>query len=124
MSRLRKLLPAGSLLTRGRGYLLEVEPEAIDLVCFDRLVAEARSAEPGRASRLLGEALALWRGEPFAEFAEPFARNEAARLEGLRLAAVEERIEADMALGCHADLIGELEALIAEQPSASGSAGS
>ena len=63
------------------------------------------------------EALALWRGPALAEFGEePFARVEAARLEDLRLAALEERIEADLALGRHAELVGELEALIAEHP--------
>jgi len=68
------------------------------------------------AAGLLREALALWRGTPLAEFAEPFARVEAARLEDLRLAALEARVEADLALGRHAELFGELEALISEQP--------
>ena len=72
---------------------------------------------PARASSLLREALALWRGPPLAEFGEePFARVEAGRLEELRLAALEERIEADLALGRHAELVGELEVLIAEHP--------
>jgi predicted ATPase/DNA-binding SARP family transcriptional activator len=116
VSRLRKLLPEGSLLTRASGYLLEVEPEMIDLQRFEGLVAEARGAEPERASRLLGEALALWRGPPLAEFDEPFARVEGGRLEDLRLAVLEERIEADLALGRHADVVGELESLLAEHP--------
>src|SRR5215218_3437821 len=97
VSRLRKLLPPETLLTRPPGYLLEGEPE--------------------RAARILHDALQLWRGPALAEFAfEPFAQAEIARLEDLRLAAVEERIEADLALARHADLIGELEALIAENP--------
>jgi DNA-binding SARP family transcriptional activator/class 3 adenylate cyclase len=116
VSRLRKLLPADTVVTRPPGYLLRVEPEAIDLVRFERLVAEAHGAEPERASRLLRDALALWRGPPLGEFDEAFARIEGGRLEDLRLAALEERIEADLALDRRAGLIGELEALIAEHP--------
>ena len=114
VSRLRKLLPDGSLATRGSGYTLELEPDDLDLSRFERLTAEARTADAERASRLLREALELWRGPALAEFAEPFARVEAGRLEELRLAAVEDRIDADLALGRHADLIGELEVLVAE----------
>jgi predicted ATPase/DNA-binding SARP family transcriptional activator len=121
VSRLRKLLPAETLLTRPPGYLLEIEPDDLDLRRFELLLAEGREAlaqhdaEP--AAQLLHEALALWRGPALAEFAfEPFAQAEIGRLEDLRLAAVEERIEADLALGRHAELIGELEALIAENP--------
>jgi DNA-binding SARP family transcriptional activator len=117
ISRLRKLLPQGTLLTRSPGYLLEVDPEALDLLRFERLVSAARGADPARAASLLREALALWRGPPLAEFGEePFARIEAGRLEDLRLAALEERIDAELALGHHTNLIGELEVLIAEQP--------
>ena len=89
-------------------------------------MAEARrrrAREPRRAS--CGEALALWRGPPLADFAyEPFAQAEIARLEELRLAALEQRIEADLALGRHAELVGELEALVAEHRCASGCAAS
>src|SRR5262249_12005825 len=67
-------------------------------------------------ARLLREALELWRGPAFEEFAEPFARLEGRRLEGLRLAATEDRIDADLALGRHHELVGELEALIGENP--------
>ena len=117
VSRLRVLLPEATLLTRPQGYLLEVERESIDLWRFERLLADARKARPERASRLLGEALALWRGPALAEFArEPFGLTEAAPLEELRLDALEERIEADLVLGQAAELIGELEALVAEQP--------
>jgi DNA-binding SARP family transcriptional activator/tetratricopeptide (TPR) repeat protein len=117
VSQLRKFLPKGTLVTRPPGYLLELDAEALDLQRFERLVEAARSVDPARASSLLGEALGLWRGPPLAEFGdEPFARAEAGRLEGLRLAALEERIEADLALGRHAELIGELEALTAEHP--------
>src|SRR5205085_4870155 len=117
VSQLRKLLPPGMLVTRAPGYLLAVEPEAVDLLRFERLVDAARGADPVRASSLLTEALGLWRGPPLAEFGdEPFARIEAGRLQDLRLAALEERIEADLALGRHRELTGELEALIAERP--------
>ncbi len=117
VSRLRKLLPDGTLLTRPPGYLLAVEPEAIDLQRFERLVAAARSVDPARASGLLQNALSLWRGVPLAEFAdEPFARVESARLRDLRLVALEQWIEAELALGRHAELVGELESLVAEEP--------
>ena len=121
VSRLRKLLPSDTLLTRPPGYLLEVEPSELDLQRFERLLAEGHEAlargDAGRASDVLHDALALWRGPALAEFVfEPFAQAEIGRLEDLRLAAVEERIEADLALGRHADLIGELEALVAENP--------
>jgi YVTN family beta-propeller protein len=121
VSRLRKLLPQGTLLTRPPGYLLEVAPDELDLRRFERLLAEGRETlahgESERASTVLREALALWRGPALAEFAfDRFAQAEIGRLEDLRLAAVEQRIEADLALGRHADLIGELEALIAENP--------
>jgi predicted ATPase/DNA-binding SARP family transcriptional activator len=121
VSRLRKLLPAETLLTRPPGYLLAVEPDELDLRRFERLLAEGHEALAGgdaeRAAVVLHEALELWRGPALAEFAfEPFAQAEIGRLEDLRLSAVEERIEADLALGRHADLIGELEALIAENP--------
>jgi predicted ATPase/DNA-binding SARP family transcriptional activator len=121
VSRLRKLLPPGALHTRPPGYLLEVEPDELDLRRFERLLAEGRQAraqgDPERASAILHDALVLWRGPALAEFAsEPFAQAEIGRLEDLRLVAVEERIEADLALGHHAELIGELEAVIAENP--------
>src|SRR5712691_1014466 len=121
VSRLRKLLPPDALLTRPPGYLLEVVPDELDLQRFERLLAEGREAlaadDAERAARVLHDSLALWRGPALAEFVfEPFAQSEIGRLEDLRLAAVEERIEADLALGRHADLIGELEALVAENP--------
>jgi YVTN family beta-propeller protein len=121
ISRLRKLLPADTLLRRPPGYLLEVGEDELDLHRFERLLGEGHKAlaadDAERASNILHEALALWRGPVLAEFVfEPFARSEVGRLEDLRLAAVEHRIEADLSLGRHTDLIGELEALIAENP--------
>ena len=103
VSRLRKLLPAETLLTRPPGYLLEVEPAELDLHCFERLLGEGRDAlaegDPARAATALHTALGLWRGPALADLAfEPFAQAEIGRLDSLRLAAVEERIEADLAL--------------------------
>jgi YVTN family beta-propeller protein len=119
VSRLRKLLPAQTLLTRPPGYLLELEDGELDLRRFERLLSEGRRAldqgKPERAAQALQDGLALWRGPALAEFAsDSFAHAEIGRLEDLRLAAVEARIEADLALGRHTELIGELEALIAE----------
>jgi DNA-binding SARP family transcriptional activator len=129
ISELRKLLepdrgrgePNRVLLTRPPGYLLRLEPEQLDLTRFERLCSEARDAlargEAARARTKLEEALALWRGGALADLAyEPFAQAEIARLNELRLAALEDRIDADLALGRHADVVGELESLIAEQP--------
>ncbi len=117
ISQLRKILPTGMLVTRAPGYMLIVDPERIDVLRFERLAAEAGQGDPAHASSLLREALALWRGSPLEEFREePFARVERARLNDLRFAALEERIEADLALGRHHELTAELEALIAEQP--------
>jgi DNA-binding SARP family transcriptional activator/pimeloyl-ACP methyl ester carboxylesterase/predicted ATPase/type II secretory pathway predicted ATPase ExeA len=120
VSRLRKALPERTIDTQGRGYALAVQADALDLDRFLRLRAEGRTAlEAGRpddASQLLHEALSLWRGPALAEFEEPFAQAESPRLEELRLSAVEDRIEADLALGRHADLVAELEGLVARHP--------
>jgi DNA-binding SARP family transcriptional activator/pimeloyl-ACP methyl ester carboxylesterase len=120
VSQLRKALPEGRLHTRSPGYLLEVDEDELDLSRFERSVAAARQAlsggDPAQASTLLDGALALWRGPALAEFAEPFAQHESARLEELRLAAVELRIETELQLGHHGDLVGELETLIALHP--------
>jgi DNA-binding SARP family transcriptional activator/tetratricopeptide (TPR) repeat protein len=120
VSQLRKVLPAGVLVTRPGGYALVADPEAIDLVRFERLRDAGRVAlaggDPRAAARLLGEALALWRGEALAEFTEPFAALEAARLAQLRLDCAEDRIDAELALGHHAAVTAELEALVAREP--------
>jgi DNA-binding SARP family transcriptional activator len=109
------------LVTRSPGYLLQVEAEQLDLGRFERLAAEGREAlaggDPELAAERLREALSLWRGAPLAEFAyADFAQREIARLEELRLVALEDRIEADLECGRHAGLIGELEQLIAGEP--------
>jgi DNA-binding SARP family transcriptional activator len=119
VSRLRKMLPETTLRTRPRGYVIELDPDLLDLHRFERSVAVGRQAlvegQYASASAALGEALGLWRGRALAEFAsEPFGETEGARLEELRLLALEERIEAELALGRHADLVAELEALVAE----------
>ena len=125
VSHLRRLLQPGQpstnhalIVTRAPGYLLRLEPGQLDRDRFDTLVAEARSQDdPERAVELLRAALGLWRGPPLQEFAlEDFARAEIARLEDLRLSVIGERIELELRLGRHADLVGELEALVAEYP--------
>jgi DNA-binding SARP family transcriptional activator/class 3 adenylate cyclase len=125
VSQLRKtLVEAGVgdvIVTRPPGYVVELAPDQLDLHRFERLVAESDAALAGGdaagAADLLRDALGLWRGAPLAEFSSaPFAHAASARLEELRLAALERRVEADLALGRHADLVGELESLIREHP--------
>ena len=121
VSRLRKALPQDVLTTRSPGYVIRVEPDELDLHRFERLVDEGRSllarGLAADASERLRDALSLWRGPALADFAyESFAQAAIARLEEIRLAAVELRIDADLALGRHDELVGELEALVAEHP--------
>jgi DNA-binding SARP family transcriptional activator len=117
VSQLRKALGPEVVETRAPGYALNAEKDAVDARRFEQLVNEARSAEADRRAGLVAEALQLWRGPPLGDFAyEPFAQNEAARLEELRLTAVEERMEAQLELGGAAELVGELEALVRENP--------
>src|SRR4051794_24743879 len=105
--RLRKLLGQQRLVTRPPGYALTVDAGELDLDAFERLRAAGRTRE----------ALSLWRGPPYADLAyEPCVQAERARLAELRLDALEERIDADLAAGRNADVVGELEALIAEHP--------
>jgi DNA-binding SARP family transcriptional activator len=117
VSQLRKALGPDVVVTRAPGYLLKIDPEQLDLHRFEQLLAKARELEPAERARVLREALALWRGSPLAEFAfERFAENEIGRLEDLRMAAIEERIDADLELDRHAELVGELEGLVADHP--------
>ena len=117
VSQLRKLLGPGLLATRSPGYVLRVEEGEFDLHQFETLVGRAKETLQAEASAALREALALWRGRPLADFEfDRFAQAEIARLNELRLVAVEDRIEADLALGEHRALIGELEALVGEHP--------
>jgi DNA-binding SARP family transcriptional activator len=117
VSRLRKDLGDGRLVTRAPGYALHVDRSELDLARFEQLVGEAARSDPERAAGTLREALALWRGPALADLTyESFAQPEIARLEELRWAALEQRIDADLAAGRHADLVGELGALVAQQP--------
>ena len=118
VSQLRKLLGPGVLHTRSSGYVLELDDSQLDLARFERFVQQARSAVDAaiRAS-LLREALELWRGPALADCElEEFAQAEIDRLEDLRLAALEERLAADLDLGRHAEIVGELDALVRRQP--------
>jgi DNA-binding SARP family transcriptional activator len=109
VSQLRKVLGADRIVTRSPGYAIRVEPGELDLARFERLLEEGGDG--------VRDALALWRGPALADFVyEAFAQTEVARLEELRLAALERRIDADLGLGYHAELVGELEKLIAEHP--------
>jgi DNA-binding SARP family transcriptional activator len=117
VSRLRTALGSGVLLSRPPGYVLRVAEDELDLGRFERLCTDARGATAALAAEWLREALALWRGPPLSDIRyERFATAEIARLEELRLAAVEARIDADLVLGRHAELVGELEALVAGHP--------
>jgi DNA-binding SARP family transcriptional activator len=118
VSQLRKVLaPAEVVLTQEPGYFIRVGPDELDLSRFERLVEESQSASPQLAASLLREALALWRGAALADLAdEAFAGPEIQRLEELRLGALERRIEADLSLGRHGDVVAELEGLTRRHP--------
>jgi DNA-binding SARP family transcriptional activator len=122
ISELRKALdPASTIETRAPGYVLHVAPEQLDLNRFERLATRATDAlahgEAQTAADLLRQALALWRGPPLADLAhEPFAQASIERLEELQVVALEHRIDAELTLGLHAELVGELEALVAQHP--------
>ncbi len=132
ISRLRKALQAKAVSggsqsgkavvrTLANGYVLDVAPSDLDVDRFQRLLEQGRRAlaagEFEEAGATLREALAIWRGEPLADFAyDSFAQSEIGRLNELRLGAVEERIDADLALGRHDDVTAELQRLVAEHP--------
>ena len=121
VSQLRRVVGDDRLQTQAGGYALQVGPGELDVDRFRKGFEEGKRAQAAgdaeRASLLLHDALALWRGSPLADFAyEPFARDEIARLEDLQLNALIERIDADLALGADVELIGELEALIDRHP--------
>ena len=125
VSQLRKALARDGrepvIVTRPPGYVARVEPDELDVARFERELDRARRARsagnPEEAARLLREALALWRGQALADFSyEPFAQPAIARLEELRLVALEERVESELALGHDSDLVGEVEALVAQYP--------
>jgi DNA-binding SARP family transcriptional activator len=122
VSQLRKLLAAASaeIVTRGGGYELRIDPDQVDAVRFARLVGDARHRSSDRgppAKRTARDALALWEGTPLGELAdEPFAAEEARRLEELRVTALEVAIDADLEDARHAEVIPDLEALVASHP--------
>ena len=105
-------------MTQPPGYLLRVEPGQYDVARFEQLLADARrDTDPAVSLATLNEALSLWRGPAFAEVAfDDFARTEAARLEELRMTAAEDRVDAKLRLGQHAELVGELEQSVAANP--------
>ncbi|GAB3896180.1 BTAD domain-containing putative transcriptional regulator [Kibdelosporangium lantanae] len=122
VSRLRGVLGDAQLVTSGpAGYRLAVEPDAVDALRFERLARTGRQslarARPAEAATAFRAALDLWRGPALADVTEaPFAGAAAERLERARLVAVEDRVEADLAVGTDLDLVGELESLTAEHP--------
>jgi DNA-binding SARP family transcriptional activator len=121
VSRLRRALSDGLLVTRSAGYALELAPGQLDLDHFEELFEQGRhalaSGDARRAAELLKSALDLWRGQPLAEFVfAPFAQTEIARLDERRLVALEQLIQAELELGRHADLVGELASLVAAHP--------
>ena len=118
VSQLRKALaPHEAIVTQEPGYLIRVRPDELDLLRFELLVEESQRVAPELAAQRLREALDLWRGSALADLAkEPFAQTEIPRLEELRLGALERRFEADLALGRHAELVGEVQVLVREHP--------
>src|SRR5919199_2320324 len=118
ISALRKRLGAERIETRPPGYRLRLAAgDELDVDRFERTVAAARTDGPSARSRKLREALGLFRGQPLSDFRyEEFAALEAARLEELRLAVVEERIDAELELGRHADVVPQLERLVVDHP--------
>ena len=118
---LRRALREDVLSTRGETYAIRLGGDQLDLHRFERLVSDGRQAladgDARTAAAMLREALALWRGPPLADFAyESFAEPAIARLEELRVVALELRIEADLALALHAQLVAELKELVAAHP--------
>jgi len=121
VSRLRRSLPADVVVTRAPGYLLDARPEQVDAERFRALVRQGRlqlsAGDCVTAAATFGDALLMWRGEPFGEFEQAaFAAAERTALDELRLAAVEDRVQAELAVGVGAELVGELETLLSHYP--------
>ena len=117
ISRLRKLLGPERLITKPPGYAVSLGEDELDLARCDRLIERARELKPEPRGALLRDALALWRGRPLADFGyETWAQGEIGRLEEVRSSLLEDRIDADLELGRHSELVGELESLVAEHP--------
>jgi DNA-binding SARP family transcriptional activator len=117
VSQLRAALGPGVIDSGPGGYMLDVLPDQVDLARFEQLVADGRAAQREERVEKLLAALELWRGPPLADLAyEPFAALEIGRIEELRTAAIEDLVEARLALGAGAELVGELEELVAQHP--------
>jgi DNA-binding SARP family transcriptional activator len=121
ISDLRSLIGRETIETRSPGYVIRLEREQFDLATFEHLFRDGidvlAGGDAGRAADLLRQALALWRGPPLADLTyESFARASIVRLEELRLSTIEKRVEADLALGRHAEVVAELEGLVTEHP--------
>jgi DNA-binding SARP family transcriptional activator len=120
VSQLRRSLGADSIATRPPGYSLRLDADDLDARRFERLAAEGHrqlEEDPGRAGQTLLEALGLWRGRALDDFAyEDFAQSEITRLDELRLGAIEDRIDADLAMGRATELVPELEPLVSAHP--------
>ncbi len=121
VSRLRRVLPQGALVTEGSGYALRTEPGEVDCDHFEAGVQDGRRAlaadDSVRAATLLGDALRLWRGPALPELADCDAgRAESARLQEIRLAAEEDRFEAELKAGRHDDALADLEAAVKAEP--------
>jgi DNA-binding SARP family transcriptional activator/predicted ATPase len=121
ISRLRRVLPDSRLITTGPGYMLRLFPAELDVAQFEQLTFDGRDALAGgtaaEAVQLLDQAMTLWRGPPLTDFRyEPFAQAEIARLEELRLACLEERNEANLALGSAGALTAELGRMVTDHP--------
>src|ERR1700758_4249913 len=116
ISRVRRALPPERLVTKAPGYLLRIFADELDVTRFEQLVSEGREALAAgvavQAARTLNQALSLWQGPALADFRyEPFAKAEIVRLEELHLTCLEERVEADLALGLTGVLVAELQRL-------------
>src|SRR5215469_10164342 len=121
VSRLRRLLPSGRLVTTGPGYMLRIFPAELDAAQFEQLIFEGRdvlaAGSAAEAVQLFDQAMTLWRGPPLADFRyEPFVQAEIARLGELQLACLEERNEAHLALGSATALTAELGRMVADHP--------
>ena len=122
VSKLRSALGVdpSPIVTRGSGYLLEIDSESVDAYQFERLLAEAldvMEGDPTGAAGLVGEGLSLWRGDPYSDLGDPvFVDGEVRRLNELRMKAVEVGFTAGLARGLHADVVADIEAVLVEDP--------